>query len=755
MKGFVKKKTTRIVGIITVLMVALVIGIVTAVATSSTPTAKAAGSALRVAIFCDDSTNPADTASTFRAVQACGFDIYGIGRDDIEQGRLTTKKYDVLLLPAGASDDRIWYYNTAFGFSANMKQQVQNFAAAGGGVVGIEGGASFMCADVGNPAHSLNIYGGSYTPDYVIPPGKNTLTYTDPSFGTGTQELYRSYGTGPIASYTSTGPTDPYGTSTTVATTAEDGNVIERATYGTGANPGHVVVCSLLPDLRGDSTLDWTIWDNWVMGGTQTNSVGGWSLLGRMINWAGTGTATAPTITEYANPTGRKVGILASLEYWGTGGVYPAYLPSLFRAVAAAGDVPLAVRASEINGVFKSNLTTANFDAFILPEAWYGAAGVGNTAEAKDIGAAGAAAIQSFAASGGGVMGIGEESAAFLSADYWTEYYGDWNNCYFTNPATLFNGSTIYYDDAYGLQTGITTASDPSVIGNVDGGASVQTWTYDWPCFYGLDFDDISSYGTPVSTYDYDGEVANVRCMYGAGHVFLAGPDNAILSGSNYDWTTWDNYVWGTGNPGTKLTNPDIPKPWDVIKAALNHWVCCPTPTVASSAPSSWKSAPVTVNLAAADGNGPGIDTIQYRLAGTTDWTDGTSFVVSADGVNNYEFRALDMAGNSSAIGTCSVKIDTTVPTATDDAPAGWSDSDVTVTITGHDTSSSMGKIQYRLSTPADPTWHDTTRTGDYTGQFVVSATDNDGVHVYRYRVIDLAGHISTSGICTVRINTL
>ena len=102
---------------------------------------------------------------------------------------------------------------------------------------------------------------------------------------------------------------------------------------------------------------------------------------------------------------------------------------------------------------------------------------------------------------------------------------------------------------------------------------------------------------------------------------------------------------------------------------------------------------------------------------------------------------------------TCAVKIDTTSPTASDDAPAGWSDSDVTVTITGLDAGSGVGKIQYRLSGPATPTWIDAIG-----GQFTVTAPEdhsNDGAHVYRYRVLDNLGNISDIGICTVRISTL
>ena len=111
-----------------------------------------------------------------------------------------------------------------------------------------------------------------------------------------------------------------------------------------------------------------------------------------------------------------------------------------------------------------------------------------------------------------------------------------------------------------------------------------------------------------------------------------------------------------------------------------------------------------------------------------------------------------------SSTGTCAVKIDTTKPTATDDAPAAWSDSDVTVTITATDAGSGVGKIQYRLSGPATPTWIDATRIDETNGQFVVTAPEdhtNDGAHVYRYRVLDSLGNSSDTGICTVRISTL
>ena len=180
-------------------------------------------------------------------------------------------------------------------------------------------------------------------------------------------------------------------------------------------------------------------------------------------------------------------------------------------------------------------------------------------------------------------------------------------------------------------------------------------------------------------------------------------------------------------------------------------------PTVSDNAPAGWNNAAVTVTLSAADSLA-GLDKTQYRLAGSSTWIDGSSFIVAApadhsnDGVHNYEYRALDNIGNVST-GACTVRIDTTSPTVTDNAPAGWSASDVTVTLSPTDGGSGIAKTQYRRSSPADPTWHDL----DSSNQFVVAAAadhSNDGANVYRYRAIDNAGNVSGIGICTVRIDT-
>ena len=172
-------------------------------------------------------------------------------------------------------------------------------------------------------------------------------------------------------------------------------------------------------------------------------------------------------------------------------------------------------------------------------------------------------------------------------------------------------------------------------------------------------------------------------------------------------------------------------------------------PTVTADAPSTWSSNAVTVHLTAADTGGSALQATQYRLQGSNVWLDatGNQFVVpAADGVHIYEFRALDTAGNASATGTATVRIDTTAPIVSSDAPSAWSNAPVTVHLTAADTGgSALQATQYRLQ--GSSVW--LAATGN---QFVVPATD--GVYDYEFRAVDNAGNASATGTATVRIDT-
>jgi glutamine amidotransferase-like uncharacterized protein len=519
------KTTQNIVGIIIILALAMT------VTSPALAAPRAVGNPIRVAVYISSGVNSDKIMATLRAVQATGFEFYGIGRSDIKMGRLTTANYDVLLFPAGEADNKTAYSDAVTGLdSLAYKTPIKNFVNSGGGFVAIEGGAYWASQNGG----TLDLYCGSYTRGATA--GKTTITITDSGFGSGTQEVYRTAGGGYFSIPTG---------ATQVAKNSSNQAVIARCAYGSG----RVIVSAINPELRGDSELDWTIWDNWAMGGTHTNSVGAWKLLGRMINWAATGTATEPTVTVYPNPTGARVAIVST--HTADGGAWSGLLPGIYRAVEYAGYVPLAIRFSEINN---GQLTLSNFKVAIFPGGYsYGyKTGITTT---------GGTNIKNFATSGGGVMGI-------CAGSFYLTQNIVWEGKSYTY-LDLFKGtdtgalSDIASWPSYGLTT---TYINDSVIG--------MTGVNQTQMYYGGGYKTnlAASNATMVATYSYSGQYSGqanaIRFMYGSGHVLLIGTHPESRSGSNEDWMTWDNYVEDTNTP---LTNPD--NPWIFFKAVLDNWL--------------------------------------------------------------------------------------------------------------------------------------------------------------------------------------
>ena len=118
----------------------------------------------------------------------------------------------------------------------------------------------------------------------------------------------------------------------------------------------------------------------------------------------------------------------------------------------------------------------------------------------------------------------------------------------------------------------------------------------------------------------------------------------------------------------------------------------------------------MTVTLSPNDSGGSGLAGTYYRVSGASTWTptNAGTFVVqappdgSADGSHAYQYEAVDVAGNSSAIGTCTVWIDTTDPTTTapglqTSATTGWRTTSQTVTLDYSDASSGVAVTYYTL----------------------------------------------------------
>jgi glutamine amidotransferase-like uncharacterized protein len=509
---------------------AILIAVIAVTTLALTPgSAQAADDPVRVAVYVGGGTSADKIAATLRACQACGFDFTGIELDDLMQGRLNAAHYDVLLLPAGQDDTKVEYGNVDYGLgSPGAIAAIRSFVSAGGGIVGFESGASYMSRDGG-----LKVYPAKYR--RFGKAGKNVVTVTDPAFGSGTQQVYRTAGGGWLTLASG---------ATQVAKNASGQTVIARRAYGAG----RVVVCTLDPELRGDSELDWSVWDNWAMGGTHTNSAGAWKLMGRMIEWAGTGAAKAPTLTAYPNPDGSRVAVVST--YSTHGGAWPGLLPAVSRAVEYSGHVPLAVRGSDIRS---GKLTASPFDVVIFPGGFcwgYETA----------LGAKGGLEVKSFCRSGGGVMGICAGSY-YLSKTL--DYYGD-TFLYLS----LFEGTAVgeLDDIAQYPHSALTPTytSDP-FIGDL---GALQMWYAGGPFFRDLE----ASNASVVTTYAYDGKYAGepnvIRFEYGDGRVLLTGTHPEVRNGSDVDWMSWDDYYEGTNVPWINADNP-----WLFFDAALDGWL--------------------------------------------------------------------------------------------------------------------------------------------------------------------------------------
>ena len=107
-----------------------------------------------------------------------------------------------------------------------------------------------------------------------------------------------------------------------------------------------------------------------------------------------------------------------------------------------------------------------------------------------------------------------------------------------------------------------------------------------------------------------------------------------------------------------------------------------------------WYQEPVAVTLSAADETGgSGLQRIQYRVNGgvAQDYA-GTPVQLTADGAAQFEYRAIDVAGNAEGFKAVPIKIDRTAPETTvkvePDATRGpdeWDDRPAMVTISARD----------------------------------------------------------------------
>jgi glutamine amidotransferase-like uncharacterized protein len=509
----------------------------------------AAPTGLRVAIYSGTGANADTTLALYRAVAAIGHTPLAITKADIVNGRLSTTNFNAFIIPAGEDGKRCCagHFSDVDDLGALAEDNaIRAYLNAGGGVVGIEAGAFYSSKNGG----TLDIFLGNFTDTQPIP-ARQTYTIVDPAFGNGVQVAWQSVGGG----YFSSLPTN----AVVVARNTATQPVIVRAPYGAG----RVALTAPCLELRGDSEDDWTIWDNWAMGGVHSNSVGAWKLLGRLINWAATGDSSEPTVSPAPNPTGARVAVVAT--HTSDGGAWPGLLPAVARSIEFAGHVPLAIRFEDIQS---NRLTHANFNVVTFP---------GGYAYGYKTGLAGhEQEIRDFISNGGAYYGI-------CAGSFYAPATIQWQGSSYSYPLTIFQGQDVGPIDDIIAWPGFTltpiTIHDP-VLGNL---GTIQE------LYYGGGYHTIptlAQQGAPVytaATFAYTGTAAGkpdvVRYTYGNGRVLLITTHPEVRAGSDEDWLFWDNYAYDGVTP---VTNPD--NPWQFVSAAFNRWLVPPPPQITALA---------------------------------------------------------------------------------------------------------------------------------------------------------------------------
>ncbi len=182
-------------------------------------------------------------------------------------------------------------------------------------------------------------------------------------------------------------------------------------------------------------------------------------------------------------------------------------------------------------------------------------------------------------------------------------------------------------------------------------------------------------------------------------------------------------------------------------------------PAVSLANPGSVLHGTVPLAASASDG-GSGIATVTFEVApaGSGSWTPvgvataapySVNLDTSALADGAYDLRAVarDRAGNQTASTLAGRLVDNTAPVTSDDAPSGWSNQAVTVSLSATDSGSGVAWTQFSLDGGAF-------QAGT---QVVVAAPvdgSNDGIHVIAYRSADLAGNVEADRTATVRIDT-
>ncbi len=134
-------------------------------------------------------------------------------------------------------------------------------------------------------------------------------------------------------------------------------------------------------------------------------------------------------------------------------------------------------------------------------------------------------------------------------------------------------------------------------------------------------------------------------------------------------------------------------------------------------------------------------------IAGTVAAVDGAALdtytgpITLAEGIHTLEYRSSDRAGNTEPTRSETVRVDLTDPvSAASGVPAGWTGSDVVVSLSGTDSAAGLDGVRYRIDGGAVET---------YTAAIAMP----EGEHVLERAAVDAAGNVEDWQPLVVRVD--
>ena len=168
--------------------------------------------------------------------------------------------------------------------------------------------------------------------------------------------------------------------------------------------------------------------------------------------------------------------------------------------------------------------------------------------------------------------------------------------------------------------------------------------------------------------------------------------------------------------------------------------------------PSTYSNAPLSVNLAATDSGGSGVDAIRYTTDGSTPSpTNGTAFTTdfTVSSTTTVKYRAYDTAGNAEAVNSTLIRVDTAAPNTSIRCngvacTSGYYQPNASVSLIATDSDSGVASVRYTTN-GTDPT--------STTGALYASAFTLAGTTTVKYRAFDRAGNAEPVNTQVVQID--